>query len=79
MIPRVDDLFNLANAINAAFGDNDISNMEIIFHVDKEALKKINEDFYYRNGKQTGEIIEGVTEVNVNISGISVKYVTDDE
>ena len=57
--------------------DMDLSSLEVNIYVDKKALRKMNEELYYRNNS-VGEP-EETDEIIVNINDIKFKYVVKEE
>lgn len=43
----------------------------------KEAIKKVNEEFFYRANPDTKETPEECDSVNININGFNFKYIVD--
>ena len=76
---KIEEVAKIASVLN----ENGYSNQgfDIVIPVPNiELLNKINEELYYKNnGKESGFDIERVDEINLNIYGISFKYVVCDD
>lgn len=76
VLPKIENLMNIAEFIVKEFNGADVSNVIIDIQVDNKTLQKINEDYYYRNNPNKEEkIIKDVKEVTVEINGVTFKYV----
>lgn len=77
IITNLNELIRFSQVINDNFVDLELSNMTILFEVDKRTLKSINEDFYYSNN--TNGIPEDTDEIVITVNGITFKYAVKDE
>ena len=57
----------------------DLSNMEIVFTVDRETLTKINEDMFYICNPASLAFPDEVDEINLEINNIKFKYILEEE
>ena len=53
--------------------------MEIIFTVDKNTLKHINEDMFYACNPASMSFPEDVDEINLEVNEIKFKYVIEED
>lgn len=67
-----EDLNKFINMLNEFWGEHDLSNMEIIFNVDKETLNKINSELYY--GTEHNGEPEETDEIIINLNGYKIIY-----
>ena len=74
MVPRIQEVINIANVFQEHLEKIDMSDAEIVFSVDPSIMKKLNEDFYYRNGGSEKNV-EEADEICVKVSGITFRYV----
>ena len=78
ILPKIDDLIKIANVITETIGTTcDTSLLEITIGVDKPTLKKLNEEFYYRNNS-FGQP-DDTDEIVVKIGDITFKYYVKEE
>ena len=66
------DLNKFINMLNEFWGEHDLSNMEIIFNVDKETLNEINRELYY--GTEHNGSPEDTDEIIINLNGYKIIY-----
>jgi hypothetical protein len=66
------DLNKFINMLNEFWGEHDLSNMEIIFNVDKETLNEINSELYY--GTEHNGSPEDTDEIIINLNGYKIIY-----
>lgn len=76
---KIEEVAKIASVLNEKGYSN--QGFDIVIPVPNiELLNKINEELYYKNnGKESGFDIERVDEINLNIYGISFKYVVCDD
>ena len=80
LVPKQNDLCELALLINQKYGDKDKSNMYIVFEVEEKTLNRVNEDFYYRNNPNAeSENYVKADEINVIVDGVMFKYINKKE
>ena len=71
---EIEDIIKLSSIIKENIEtDTDLSSLEINIYVDDKALRKMNEELYYRNSS-IGEP-EETDEIIVNINDIKFRYV----
>ena len=79
-LPSIDELIEITQVFKEKLLTKyDLTNMEILFHVDNAVLKKINEELYYRNNPQATDNPEETDEIDLNINGIQFKYVLKED
>lgn len=78
MVPRLNELKQLAKILNEHNDTFDYNAMQIVFKIPHSMLEKINEDIFYRSN-QTGEPEKDVDEINVNIEGIRFCYMDEEK
>lgn len=66
------DLNKFTNMLDNFWGEHDLSNMEIIFNVDKETLKEINVELYY--GTEHNGEPEETDEIIINLNNYKIIY-----
>jgi hypothetical protein len=66
------DLNKFTNMLDNFWGEHDLSNMEIIFNVDKETLKEINMELYY--GTEHNGEPEDTDEIIINLNNYKIIY-----
>ena len=66
------DLNKFTNMLDNFWGEHDLSNMEIIFNVDKETLKEINMELYY--GTEHNGEPEYTDEIIINLNNYKIIY-----
>ena len=66
------DLNKFTNMLDNFWGEHDLSNMEIIFNVDKETLKEINMELYY--GTEHNGEPEDTDEIIINLNSYKIIY-----
>lgn len=76
MVPRLNQLIEIADVLNEHNDKFDYTSMEITFTVPPSMINKLNEDIYYRNNTE-GEPEENIDEIKLNIHGIKFKYETE--
>ncbi len=80
MIPKINDLMEMAALLNERYEKTDMSNVVIEFTVSKEMLKRVNEEMFYRNGgNSTFGTPPPSDEVVVNIGKYCFRYVKEEE
>lgn len=67
-----EDLNKFINMLNEFWGEYDLSNMEIIFNVDKKTLNEINSKLYY--GTEHNGEPEETDEIIINLNGYKIIY-----
>lgn len=77
VITDISELFLISEILNEKFNESDLSNMTIIFEVDSNLLKAINERIYYSNNKMGTP--EETDEIIITVRGITFKYVIKEE
>ena len=70
ILPKV--LNKFTNMLDNFWGEHDLSNMEIIFNVDKETLKEINMELYY--GTEHNGEPEDTDEIIINLNNYKIIY-----
>jgi len=74
-IPTVQQLANIANMLNEELTDVRKDNVSIIFELDKDLLRQIDEDQYFKNNKDdAGEFIPS-DEIEIIVLGIKFKFI----
>lgn len=76
-IPNLNDIFNLTHTLSEMRTSCNLNRMEIVFHVEKDELKLINEDIFYRNNPDGKNKPEDTDEIIVNVNGFKIRYVTN--
>lgn len=66
------DLNKFTIMLDNFWGEHDLSNMEIIFNVDKETLKEINMELYY--GTEHNGEPEDTDEIIINLNNYKIIY-----
>lgn len=56
----------------------DLSNMEVVFKVDRELLTKINEELFYICNPATLEFPEETDEISLELNNIKYKYILEE-
>ena len=81
LIYNIETLFNLTKKIKEiVISPNDLSNFNVTIKIDDKMLKKLNEEFYYRNNPSTKyEDFNNIDEINVNINDISFKFIKKED
>lgn len=75
--PTVNELFIISNTIKDNSNGVPLSDIEVIFRVDKKLIDKINEDFFYRNNPNAEKNeFKSADEVEVIVNQIKFKYTT---
>lgn len=75
-IPTEQQLFNIAEFTNKELEDIRKDNISIVFELNKNLLKQVDEHFYYKNNKDASESdFEPSDEVNLIVSGIKFKFI----
>jgi hypothetical protein len=75
-INTIEQLNNLSNAILEKLSNTtDLSNMEIIFSVDRTTLNKINEELFHVCNPTSMELPEETDEILLEIKNIKFKYI----
>ena len=78
-ITKLEHLTYLSGVIRDNFSNTyDLNNMEIIFTVDKNTLKHINEDMFYACNPASMSFPEDVDEINLEVNEIKFKYVIEE-
>ena len=78
-INKLEPLTFLSSLIKENFSSNyDLSNMEIIFTVKEDVLKRINEDMFYACNPASMNFPDEVDEINLEINEIKIKYITEE-
>ena len=68
------EIYNIGETISKRLFENGITNKsELIITVDKEGLRKIDEDLFYRCNKENEEFIPSDGEVNVDFKNLIIK------
>lgn len=73
IVPNIDMLCKITDAILSETKVKDLTNMTVIFDVDENTLKKVNEEFYYRTNID-GEIDNNIDEINIDVGGLKYIY-----
>lgn len=80
-VPNNEDLAKLANSINEILTGVKNIDRYFVFEVDRDTLRKIDEEYYYKN--KINDIDDNdfydIDEVDVIISGVKFKFVANDE
>lgn len=77
-IPKIDDLVQISEMINNEYGNKfDTSLLEIRINVDKDTVKRVNDDLYYRYNTE-GKPDEA-DDVIVRSNGIIFKYTNNEK
>lgn len=79
-VPTDVQLIKIADILSEELSDIKKENMSIIFELNNELLKQVDEDYFYKNNPEA-EInnLEPVSEVNIIISGIKFKFITRED
>jgi hypothetical protein len=77
IITDIKELMTFSQVINNNFEHLELSNMTVLFEVDKRTLKSINEDFYYSNNTMGKP--EDTDEIVATVNGITFKYTLKEE
>jgi hypothetical protein len=56
----------------------DLSNMEVVFKVDRELLTKINEDMFYTCNPASLQFPDETDEIILEINNIKYRYILED-
>lgn len=73
-IPTEEQLVQVANVLNTEFSDIKKDNMSIVFELDDDLLKQLDEDYFIKRNKDTNEEFIPSSEVNVICDGINFKF-----
>lgn len=73
-IPSNEQLLSIAENIEMELVDVKRDNMYIVFEVDRDTLRKIDEEFFYKNNKGSG-VFKPSDEVEVIINGVKFKFI----
>jgi len=75
-IPTTQQLANIATAISAELSDVRKESISVVFELDKDLLRQIDEDYYFKNNKDADEDSFVVSdEVEVIVSEIKFKFI----
>lgn len=78
IVLKYDDLIKLSNAITELGYDH--SNITVNIGIrTKERLNRLNDDFFYRSNLPEEQRIKDVSEININIGGITYHYYVIEE
>ena len=77
IITNINELIHFSQVINENFVDLELSNMTVLFEVDKRTLKGINEEFYYSNN--TTGVPEETDEIVITVNNITFKYILKED
>lgn len=77
IITNINELINFSQIINENFVDLELSNMTVLFEVDKKTLKQINEELYYSNN--TIGTPEDTDEILITVNSITFKYIIKEQ
>jgi hypothetical protein len=79
-IPTNDQLFKLASFINEEFIDVKKESMTVLFELNKDLLRQVDEDFFLKNNKGVDpNEFEPSDEVEVIISGVKIKFIAKED
>ena len=79
-ITKLEHLTYLSGAIRDNFShEYDFNNMEIVFSVDKNTLKRINEDMFYACNPASMSFPEDVDEIKLEVNEIKFKYIIEED
>lgn len=73
-IPSNEQLLSIAENIETELIDVKRDNMYIVFEVDRDTLRKVDEEFFYKNNNGSG-IFTPSDEVEVIINGVKFKFI----
>lgn len=75
-IPTVQQLANIANMLNEELTDVRKDNVSITFELDKDLLRQIDEDQYFKNNKDdnAGDFTPS-DEIEIIVLGIKFKFI----
>lgn len=73
-IPTIEQLIEVSNSISNILKDIKKENMSIVFEVEKDILRQIDEEFYYKDKSKSDSKIEQPDEVRLNITDIVFKF-----
>jgi hypothetical protein len=75
-IPTSQQLFNIAESISEELVDIRKENIYIVFELDKELLRQVDEDYFFKNNKDVSpsDFIPS-DEVEVTVSDIKFKFI----
>jgi hypothetical protein len=75
-IPTDEQLSNIAQFISDELADTRKDNVSIVFEIPKDLLKQVDENYFYKQNKNADDVeFIAASEVNINISGISFKFI----
>jgi hypothetical protein len=75
-IPTNQQLVNIATAISDELSDIKKDNICIVFELDKDLLRQIDEEYYFKNNKDSNEdSFTPSDEVEVIVSEIKFKFI----
>lgn len=75
--PTLEQLMQLASSINDVMKDVKKEDMFIVFELDKDTIRQVDEEIFYKNKKSTEQdIIDQPDEVQINILGVQFKFIT---
>lgn len=79
-INKLEQLTSLSKTLSETLTRTyDISNMEIVFTVDRDTLTRINEDMFYTCNPASLSFPDEVDEINLKINNINFKYILEEE
>lgn len=75
-IPTDIQLIKIANILSEELSDIKKDSMSIIFNLDNELFKQVDEDYFFKHNKESEfSSFKPASEVEVIISGIKFKFV----
>lgn len=75
-VPTIEQLSKLSQIIKDEFSDIKKENMSIVFELDEELLKQVDEDYFYKiNPSATSNDFQPGSEVNVNVNDMKFKFI----
>jgi hypothetical protein len=76
-IPTTDELCQIAITLKEKLPKFNFNDIEVTFKVDKNMLKKVNEDLFFRNNPEADskDLVNNPDEIVVDIVGVMFKYI----
>lgn len=75
-IPTDKQLFDIATCINSSLDNIKKDNIYVVFELDQDLLRQVDEDYFFRNEKDVKpEDFIPSEEVNVIVSDIKFKFI----
>lgn len=76
-VPTDEQLIKVADLLSETLSDIKKDSMSIVFKLDENIIKQIDESYYIKNNKDTDlSNFIPASEVEINISGIKFKFVS---